>query len=255
LRSEKHQPSEEIAGRVLVCGGELGSKEELLRYMFATMICDAAYADPREEDERECDWEVDYYESDEEEALFDWILDYDPNSSNNNKATEGSRDDDDNRDDRNEERRGSGDDRSRRVAAPSRRRQGKAGGVLHNLALRVLANALVGIVAKEDDDVAKSIPLQGTVWRNIVRSLVDDIENANLNPSGAGCALKILRLLHAVRPEVVGPLLRQSLFGQLAFLAEQHDEEDGDNYCACELCRFPMIRSEASELLRRALEG
>jgi len=87
--------SKEIAPHVLVFGGPPGSIEEQLRYSFSTMICDNPHkyqttpmlpTDP----------------NDEKEALFDWILDYDPITGldgNGNHVTYYDDDDDDDDDD------------------------------------------------------------------------------------------------------------------------------------------------------------
>lgn len=138
--------------------------------------------------------------------------------------------------------------------------QGKASGALHAQSLKVLANALAYVVRKQqleqeretDDDIEldesivakylatpkqRPVPLHDTIWRNITHSLVHNIET-NHTADITGYSLLVLRLLQKIHPEVVNPLLQQSLFPQLIYLQEYGKER-----------LFPMIRIEASKLL------
>jgi hypothetical protein len=133
--------------------------------------------------------------------------------------------------------------------------QGKSWGVLHLQGLKVLVNALTqishSIFLDSSDDTSdetietttlrqRNIPLHDTVWRNIIHSLVHNIET-NHTADITGYSLKILRLLHVIHPDMVQPLLQHTLFPHLVYL-----QEYGQSHL------FPMIHAEATYLLRRA---
>ena len=143
--------------------------------------------------------------------------------------------------------------------------QGKESGILHLQALKVLAAALEHLkhrheaeqqdnaddnsLSEDDSDDStidhsntsklpqRPIPLNDTIWRNTMHSLVHNIET-NHTPDITGYSLRILRLLQSINPCAVTPLVQQTLFPQLIYLQE---------YGKVHL--FPMIRIEASRLL------
>merc|ERR1712193_412134 len=43
--SASAEDDDDFVSKILVCGGPMGSKEEMLRYVFATMICDSPHED------------------------------------------------------------------------------------------------------------------------------------------------------------------------------------------------------------------
>lgn len=229
--------SEEVISHILVFGGPMGSIEERLRYVFATMICDSPHDD--HQDEYIAPPLVDF---DEKEALFDWILDYDPATGMDGNGHHISYYDNSNNDndDDNSSHYMDDDESEMEPSHP----QGKNDGALHTHALRVLSNAL-GKVASTRRMVSaigiqEQIPLHGPIWKNITRSLVENIET-NRNADATKYSLKILRLLHFIHPELIGPLLKYTLFEHLVFLTEY-----GEGHS------FPMIQSEASYLLNKA---
>lgn len=221
--------SEEIASHMLVFGGPFGSVEEQLRYVFTTMICDAPHEDHQEDYLTTPLTEFD----DEKEALFDWILDYDPITGvDGNRNHISSYDDDCS----------CGSHYLEDMECKTLHPQGKAEGALHNHALRVLANALGRVASStktESTTETEQIPLQGPLWKNIIRTLVENIES-NYNADTTGYSMKILRLLHSIHPETIEPLLKYSLLDHLVFFTD---------YGKC--YQFPMIYSEASYLLRQ----
>lgn len=230
--------SEEIAAHVLVFGGAPGSIEEQLRYNFATMICDNPHEYPTTVPILLTD------PNDEKEALFDWILDYDPITGLDGNGNHVSYCDDD--DDGNDDDSSCSYDSycSEHTEYEPLHPQGKAGGALHNHALRVLANALARVESSTTTTTTtergeRLIPLQGSIWKNIICNLVDNIET-NRDADATGYSLKILRRLHSVHPETIEPLLKYSLLDQLVFLTEYGKRS-----------WFPVIYLEASELLRQ----
>uniref|UniRef100_A0A448Z5T4 Uncharacterized protein n=1 Tax=Pseudo-nitzschia multistriata TaxID=183589 RepID=A0A448Z5T4_9STRA len=224
--------SEEVASHVLVFGGPLGTIEELLRYIFATLICDSPHQDHRE---KHLTTGVTDFDEDKD-ALFDWILDYDPLTGIDGNGKHISYYDDDHSCTSSDS-----EDTERQPLHP----QGKANGIFHNHALRVLANALGKVASttttKSLNDTEQQA-LRDPLWNNMIRSLIENIET-NRNTDATGYSLKILRLLYSVDPETIEPLLKYSLFDRLVFFAEY-----GKFY------RYPMIYTEASELLNRTIQ-
>jgi len=259
--------SEEIVSYILIYGGPFGSVEERLRYIFATMICNSPHIENdnnngsanenNNENKNDESYKDDYFDDYEEEkdALFEWISEYNPNNEvNKNKNNNNTgRYDDDRRDDDNNF------SEQRQQVMSHQHPEGKSNGILHNHALRVLANALGNVsssmknypVVVDDDDEQEQqrrrpqIPLDGTIWKNIIRCIVDNIENTetrrNRNINGTGYSLKILRLLYEIQPQMILPLLRHTLFTSLVYLIEYGNVH-----------QFPMIYKEASYLLATA---
>ncbi|OEU11140.1 hypothetical protein FRACYDRAFT_246251 [Fragilariopsis cylindrus CCMP1102] len=259
--------SEEIVSYILTYGGPFGSVEERLRYIFATMICNSPHIENdnngsranennnNENNDESC-YKDDYFDDYEQEkdALFEWISEYNPNNEvNKNKNNTGEDDDDDDRRD---------DDNTtseqRQQIMSYQHPEGKGNGIVHNHALRVLANALGNVsssmqdypVVDDDDEEQEQhrrpqIPLDGTIWKNIIRCIVDNIENTETrrskNINGTGYSLKILRLLYEIQPQMILPLLRHTLFTSLVYLIEYGNVH-----------QFPMIYKEASYLLAAA---
>jgi len=147
----------------------------------------------------------------------------------------------------------SGASLSTNIPQPSRP-QGTTDGILRNQALRILATALNKFVAPSSSpqrNEAADFPfLHDAVWRGIVRNLIDGIENDSDGRSGAiiastGYSLSILRSLHAMRPDLVAPLMRYTMFERISHYATEH------HFCGDKAIHpFPMIRMEASHLLR-----
>jgi len=237
--------SEEIAASVLVLGGPMGSVEELLRFVFVTMICD----NPQNHFDRTSPT-IRESLSDEEEAIENWALDYNTSNSNvldyidndDNNEDESDSEDDSYNDELNysthHSRYASYDDDSEESSAPHS--QGKAGGALHNHALKILANAL-GEVYAEDPTILQDIPLDCSLWKSIIMSLVQNIEN-NHSSKATMYSMKILRFLYFVQPKMILPLLKYILFAKLVELQDFGEEHN-----------LPMISSEAEKLLIHAL--
>merc|ERR1712054_82734 len=309
VTKEGQQQRDTPISRALVYGGPSGSDEELLQFVFTALICDAPHDDT-------CD--MDYHNQDEDpttpddcrddkeeeeqkkEALFDWILEYDPSADS---STEGnSRSDsgdieagDDGRDEESDSDHfrsspllgGSKRDndesiediitalaefehrRAQRLVddttAPSHdnnntesctdtpklpRSESKTNRILRNQALRILSNSLNKFAAQQssspqrnekDDDIPF---LHEVVWRNIVASIIDNIENdsdghsRSSTAAGTGYSLSILRSLHVLRPDLVAPLMRYTMFERISHYANEHRV----------VHPFPMIRTEASHL-------
>jgi len=222
--------SGDITSFVLVFGGPLGSLEELLRFVFVTMICDAPQTNCDHADNQ---LTIRQTLSEEEEALENWILEYDPSG-------ESVSDDDDERDDGlitrdlSQHSQTWGDSER---AWP--RSQGKAKGLFHNHALKILANALGTIYAVDPSALAR-IPLHCSLWRGIVMTLVGNIET-NHSAHATLYSIKILRILSFVQPNTILPLVRYNLFPVLV-----HLENYGEKH------EFPMISAQASKLLKHA---
>jgi hypothetical protein len=258
--------SEELASHVLVYGGQLGSFEDRLRYVFATMICAAPHDDTgmldrgaflgsQDDDDDDDDGDddstnphIDDLDLDEFDSEFDAdrigglerpvVANADPSERDGESMT---RDDHEEKEDYKgvvETREGRDYDDSS-DEDDSGEEQGKAWGALHNHALRVLANALTQVVNSSGDQIVP-IPLHDTIWRNLIRAVVTNIEN-HTNADTTGYSLKILRMIHSIHPEMAQPLLRQTLFPHLVYLSDYGERH-----------RFPMIYTEASYLLKRA---
>lgn len=223
--------SEDIASFVLVFGGPLGSLEDLLRFFFVTMICDAPHT--------YCDSSMNHIWanqsiSDKEEAIEDWIVEYDP--SEVAPASASPSDDESSNELTNTSTHSYASCDSERTISQFR---GKAGGVLHNYALKILANAL-GKVYASDPKAMSEIPLDCSLWKSIVSSLVGNIEQRH-SYKATLYSMKILRFLYLVQPDMILPLLKYSLFPVLVDLKD-YGETHG----------LPMISKEASKLLKHA---
>mmetsp|Transcript_18405 Transcript_18405/g.42257 ORF Transcript_18405/g.42257 Transcript_18405/m.42257 type:complete len:375 (-) Transcript_18405:9-1133(-) len=222
--------SEEIASRVLVFGGSPGSVEERLRSVFSTMICNADQAG-----EPCASQTISAMDMDAKEALFDWILDYDPKTGMDGNGKHISYYDIDEFSCSSD----CSDGHQRQPLHP----QGKAEGALHNHALRILANALEWVASfdrKESLSEMEQEAFQGVVWESIIQSLMENIET-NRNVDATGYSLRILRLLHCIHPETIESLLKYALIVHLLFFLEYGKQR-----------LYPMIHSEASYLLEKA---
>lgn len=224
--------SEEIASFVLVFGGPEGSTEERLRSAFVKMICDDSSGDNDHTGNTQTQ-----ALSNEGKAIEEWALAYDPSRGDSEIQETGLY----------------ADERSDEFSLDSscyndcktswtRRSQGKAKGILHTHALKILANAL-GYVHSADPTALAQINLQSSLWKKIIMSLVENIEK-NHTVNATYYSMKILRFLHFIKPETILPLLKYSLFLDLVGL-EEYGEEHG----------FPMITKEASKLLKHALSS
>jgi hypothetical protein len=254
--------SEEIVSYILIYGGPFGSVEERLRYIFATMICNSPHIENNDNNGSSANeysdnktYKDDYFDDYEEEkdALFEWISEYNPNNkvNKNENKDNADKDDDDRRDD------DYSTSEQRQQVMSYQHPEGKGNGILHNHALRVLANALGNVSSsmkyypvvvddnEQEEQRRPQIPLDGTIWKNIIRCIVDNIENTetrrNKNINGTGYSLKILRLLYEIQPQMILPLLRHTLFTSLVYLIEYGNVH-----------HFPMIYKEASYLLATA---
>jgi len=148
--------SEEIVSYILIYGGPFGSVEERLRYIFATMICNSPHIEndnnngssANENNNNENNngsYNDDYFDDYEEEkdALFECISEYNPNNEvhkNENSNNTGKDDDDDRRDDDINTYYSS--EQRQQIMSYQQHLEGKGNGIVHNHALRVLANAL-----------------------------------------------------------------------------------------------------------------
>lgn len=222
--------SQEIAPFVLVFGGPLGSMEELLRFIFATLICDAphihCYCD-----ESLCPSTMQTTCSKEEEALESWILDeYDPVKGTTNT-------------DPSDDELTAASYHSRVSSALNinvlRKSQGKGRGALHNHALKILANALEKIYYAVDDPRALDggMNLHCPLWKSIILSLVGNLERNN-NITTTVHSLKILRFLSYFQPEMILPLIQYTLMPLLVDLIDCGEKKS-----------VPIISTEASKLL------
>jgi hypothetical protein len=227
--------SEELASFALVYGGELGSIEDRLQYVFSTMICDAPHGDTHMldqgafnlDDSDDCDDDdistcpdMDNETQDENELVEEDVGDLMDGIEDNGSWDDYSSDEED-----------SGE-------------EGKSWGALHNHALRVLTSALTQVVNSSSVESTSivPIPLHDTIWRNIVQSLVKNIVNHS-NADTTGYSLKIVRMVFSIHPELTLPLLRHTLFPHLVYLHHY-----GESH------RFPMIHTEASYLLKQATQ-
>ncbi len=242
--------SEIVVSYVLVYGGELGSFQEALRYVFVTIFCDAPHRDStyakKRSQKKRChnkydgrdDDSTNPYLDDDDDDVRDSVKDcYCAIPASLQRKEEATRIRD---------VYGIGDEESDADSwstdGEEGAAQGKSWGALHSSALQVLVHALSHVTASPRHNLIP-IPLQDTIWRNIIRSLVHNIET-NHTAEITGYSLKILRLLQSIHPTIVNGLLRQSLFPHLVGLSEQYH---GDQ-------RFQMIHHESSCLLKRATE-
>ena len=119
---------------------------------------------------------------------------------------------------------------------------GKYNGALHAFALRVLANALEQIVSLPIIVTAPEfdgIDLSDDIWKQITCTLSEDVEMFHSRDIVV-YAMKCLRLLHTIEPNVVLPMLRYNLLPYLVHLRDYGRFQ-----------KLPMIESEASRVLRR----
>jgi len=221
--------SREAVASVLVFGGPLGSMEELLRFFFATAICDdpQTYSDSI----RTMIAKQQNFRTDSEEKLEDWLLyDYDASDQGfQNNENDDCEDADD--DECSTYSFDWGD--SKDPTHP----QGKDRGVLHNHALRILADAL-GHVYIHNRQSLQQIPIQNNLWKAILASLVQNIEH-NYSVTATVYSMKILRLLSYFKPNEIQQLLSYSLYPILVHLCDY-----GTAY------NLPMLTKEATKLLQ-----
>jgi hypothetical protein len=237
---------------LLVYGGELGSFEEGFRYIFATMICDSPHEELDQKKYLSFDGRdngVSHTNDDDDDSSNPYLDDEDYESISDSPVdsieTLG-------------ERRFSltspgtlsslhsdGSDSDYSCWSEDLDEEpcahGKSWGALHGSALQVLVNSLTHLSAAKLQHTLRPIPLHDTIWKNIIQSLVHNIET-NHTAEITGLSLQILRLLHSIQPYHVQGLLQQSLFPQLVFLVD-HYQDDG---------RFHKIHFEATRLLMRA---
>jgi hypothetical protein len=127
--------------------------------------------------------------------------------------------------------------------------RGKSWGALHTLALRVVVNALEQILSTTDDTdtddgttaASISIDFADSFWKQVVSTLIHNVELCHNSEDVTMYSLKCLRLLHTLEPIVVKPLLQQTLMPYLLYLQDYGQRE-----------KFPMVESEASRLIKRA---
>lgn len=264
-----HAAADVAIAQLLVYGGTLGSEAELVRYLFSTLICNtpgtATSLDEFMAENTSCadDDDNDEKEDADADALFDWILEYDPTTTTINSNTDNQNydvvvdDDDDN------------DDDAQSQGQQQQHPEGKADGILHTHALRILSHALDKLTSTTTTTVTfvennnnnnnnttntntskKGIasPLQGPmiIWKNIMQTLLDNIEHPARNINATGYSLRILRSLYEIEEEeqyddncndhlrILRPLVQHSFVAQLVYLVDF-----GDHY------HFPMIQTEA----------
>lgn len=254
LNGHQTRSQASLLAKVLVFGGNYKfSMEDRLRYAFATLICDAPHEDLGFR--RSSSMEGGSYRRSSVVSRIDLeaMLSSDSYEQNSDDCSGCSSDS------------ASSyftawDEDEIKHAGP----QGKASGVLHLQSLKVLAAALKHILHCRESDsgsddntmndsdsdesttmhsnttnqsTTRPIPLHDTIWRNIVHSLVHNLET-NHNPDITGYSLSLLRLLQSIDPCVVTPLVQQTLFPRLLFLQEYGKQR-----------QFPMIRVDVSRLL------
>jgi hypothetical protein len=119
--------------------------------------------------------------------------------------------------------------------------RGKSWDALHTLALQVVVNALEQILSTDTDDTptASVIDFADSFWKQVVSTLIHNVELCHSREEVTMYSLKCLRLLHTLEPIVVKPLLRQTLMPYLLYLQDYGQ-------------RFLMVESEASRLIKRA---
>jgi len=204
--------------------------EELLRFFYATAICDdpQTYSDSI----RTMIAKQQNFRTDSEENLEDWLLyDYDASEQNfDNNNNDDCEEDNDNDDECTTYSFDWGD--SEDPTHP----QGKDGGVLHNHALRILADAL-GHVYIHNRQSCQNIAIQNNLWKAILASLVQNIEH-NYSITATVYSMKILRLLSYFKPNEIQPLLRYSLYPILVHLCDYGNAHN-----------LPMLTTEATKLL------
>ena len=216
--------SKEIAPYVLVLGGPLGSMEELLRFFFVTMICDAPHNTHCYRAARRAE-RFEPRVSEGERILEEWVLNYDPSRRSSFNPFEDS------------EELASESSLSLELEATKKHSQGKAEGALHNHALRILANALSQVYTDEPLALTE-MDLPNSLWMSIIPSLVENIER-NYNVNTTVYSMKILRILSLVQPTLILPLLKYNLFVPLVELKEFGDENT-----------LPVLSNEAVRLLK-----
>ncbi len=223
--------SKEIAPYVLVLGGPLGSMEELLRFFFVTMICDAPQNVHCHRVKRHAEMKrsIQRRLSQEEEAVVDWVLKYDASTSKGAAIIVSGEDND-------LTSLSNYSNDSERVVRHS---QGKSDGVLHNHALKIFTIAL-GKIYAENPNALTEIDLGCSLWRSILTSLVENIE-MNHNINATVYSMKILRVLSLVHSKMIVPLLQYNLFPILVDLKEYGEKQ-----------RLPLVTKEASILLNLA---
>ena len=221
--SDTHR-SKEIAPYVLVLGGPLGSMEELLRFFFVTMICDAPHNTHCYRSKRRAE-RFEPRISEGERILEEWVLNYDPSK----RPTFDPFDD--------SEELTSDSSRSLELEPNKTHSQGKADGALHNHALRILSNAL-NLVYTEEQQLLTEMDLKNSLWISIIESLVENIER-NYNVNTTVYSMKILRILSLVQPTLILPLLKYNLFIPLVELKDYGDEQ-----------KLFMLSNEAVRLLK-----
>jgi hypothetical protein len=120
--------------------------------------------------------------------------------------------------------------------------RGKSWGVLHTGALRVVVNALEQIVSADTDDTTASIiDFADSFWKQVMSTLIHNVELCHNSEDGTIYSLKCLRLLHTLEPVVVKPLLQHTLMPYLLYLQDYGRRE-----------KKPMVVCEASRLMKRA---
>ncbi len=223
--SDTHR-SKQIAPYVLVLGGPLGSMEELLRFFFVTMICDAPHNTHCYRAERRAE-RFEPRVSEGEKILEEWVLNYDPSKRPSFDPFGDS------------EELASESSRSLEFEPPLKKHsQGKADGALHNHALKILSTAL-RLVYAEEPLVLTEMDLKCSLWMSIIESLVENIER-NYNVNTTVYSMKILRILSLVQPTMILPLLKYNLFVPLVELKDYGDEQ-----------KLSMLSNEAVRLLKR----
>jgi len=265
-----HAANDVTVAQLLVYGGTLGSEAELVRYLFSTLICNtpetATSLDEFMAENTSCAAADDDDEEDAD-ALFDWILEYDPNTTTTTTTTTTTDiNTNNNYSDVSDE-----DEHSQEQL--QQHPEGKADGILHTHALRILSHALDKLTSTTTTTVTfvenkknnnhttttntgkKGIasPLQGpmTIWTNIMQTLLDNIEHPARNINATGYSLRILRSLYEIEENeqyddshhhlrILRPLVQHSLVSQLVYLVDF-----GQHY------HFPMIQTEALFLWNR----
>jgi len=254
-----HAAAADVAvAQLLVYGGTLGSEAELVRYLFSTLICNtpgtATSLDEFMVENTSCADDDDEEEDADADALFDWILEYDPTTTTTiNSNTDNHNYDVDDDDEHSQEQ-------------LQQHPEGKADGILHTHALRILSHALDKLTSttttmtfvendnsNNNNNTTNNIgkkgiasPLQGPmiIWKNIMQTLLDNIEHPARNINATGYSLRILRSLYEIEEEqyadshhhlrILRPLVQHSFVAQLVYLVDF-----GQHY------QFPMIQTEA----------
>jgi hypothetical protein len=120
--------------------------------------------------------------------------------------------------------------------------RGKSWDALHTGALRVVVNALEQIISTDTDNTTASIiDFTDSFWKQVVSTLIHNVELCHNSEDVTIYSLKCLRLLHTLEPIVVKPLLQHTLMPYLLYLQDYGRRE-----------KFPMVECEASRLIKRA---